>query len=133
MKKVSKQKTSLSNDIEKMFKLASKVSTSNMHLFQTNGIIKKFKNTTEIIDSFYIERLRLYGERKRHMLDDIQDQMNLLENKVRFLNAVIKDEIVVRKLNKEELIDELTRMKFAKVNENFNYLINIATYTITKR
>ena len=132
MKKVSKQKTSLSNDIEKMFKLASKVSTSNMHLFQTNGIIKKFKNTTEIIDSFYIERLRLYGERKRHMLDDIQDQMNLLENKVRFLNAVIKDEIVVRKLNKEELIDELTRMKFAKVNENFNYLINIAIYKITK-
>ena len=103
-----------------------------MHLFQTNGIIKKFKNTTEIIDSFYIERLRLYGERKRHMLDDIQDQMNLLANKVRFLNSVIKDEIIVRKLNKEELIETLTRMKFAKVNENFNYLINIAIYKITK-
>jgi DNA topoisomerase-2 len=132
MKKVSKQKTSLSNDIEKMFKLASKVSTSNMHLFQTNGIIKKFKNTTEIIDSFYIERLRLYEERKKNLLNELKGQMSLLENKVRFLKAVINDDIIVRKLNKEELIDELTKMKFDKLNDNYNYLINIAIYKITK-
>ena len=103
-----------------------------MHLFKCDGVIKKFKNTTEIIDSFYDERLRLYEERKKNLLNDLKGQMSLLENKVRFLNAVIKDEIVVRKLNKEELIETLTKMKFDKVNDSFNYLINIAIFKITK-
>ena len=132
LKKISKQKDVLINDIEKMFKLTSKISTTNMHLFGCDGIIKKFKNTTEIIDSFYVERLRLYGERKKNLLNELKCQMNLLENKVRFLKAVINDEIIVRKLNKEELIETLTKMKFDKVNDNYNYLINIAIYKITK-
>ena len=132
LKKISKQKDVLINDVEKMLKLTSKISINNMHLFKCDGVIKKFKNTTEIIDSFYDERLRLYEERKKNLLNDLKGQMSLLENKVRFLNAVIKDEIVVRKLNKEELIETLTKMKFDKVNDSFNYLINIAIFKITK-
>jgi DNA topoisomerase-2 len=102
-----------------------------MHLFGCDSVIKKFKNTTEIIDTFYVERLRLYGERKKNLLNDLKGQMSLLENKVRFLNAVIKDEIIVRKLNKKELIETLTKKKFDKVNDNYNYLINIAIFKIT--
>lgn len=132
LKKVSKQKDVLCNDVEKMFKLTSKISTTNMHLFGCDGIIKKFKNTTEIINEFYVERIRLYDERKKHLLKELESQMNLLENKVRFLKAVIKDEIIVRKMNKEELIEQLTKMKFVMINDNYNYLINIAIYKITK-
>ena len=42
----------------------SKIKTSNMHLINDSGIVKKYKNVTDIIKSFYTSRMQKYKERK---------------------------------------------------------------------
>jgi DNA topoisomerase-2 len=53
--------------IEKKFKLVSKVSTSNMHCFNEQGVIQKYQNPEAIMEAFVPLRLAAY-ERRRQML-----------------------------------------------------------------
>ena len=48
--------------------MSIKYSTSNMHLYSTEGNIKKYTSVNEIIDEFYDLRLVFYQKRKHYML-----------------------------------------------------------------
>lgn len=93
--------------IVKKFKLESSLSTSNMHLFDAAGHIKKYENPKEIMAEFYGIRLEYYGRRKKAMLQKLQDQIKLLSNKARFVLAVVEGKLVVNNRKKQELLEEL--------------------------
>ncbi|KAG2773761.1 hypothetical protein JG687_00009489 [Phytophthora cactorum] len=93
--------------IVKKFKLESSLSTSNMHLFDAAGHIKKYENPKQIMDEFYGIRLEYYARRKKSMLQKLQDQIKLLSNKARFVLAVVEGKLVVNNRKKQELLDEL--------------------------
>jgi DNA topoisomerase-2 len=51
--------------LEKKLKLrSSKFSTSNMHAFNAQGVIKKYNSAAEILQEFYELRLEYYAKRK---------------------------------------------------------------------
>ena len=59
------------NDEEKLlrlFKLISPIHTSNMHLFDATGTIKKFHTPEDVIEEYYPVRLNLYEDRKNYEL-----------------------------------------------------------------
>uniref|UniRef100_M4BBA0 DNA topoisomerase 2 n=1 Tax=Hyaloperonospora arabidopsidis (strain Emoy2) TaxID=559515 RepID=M4BBA0_HYAAE len=93
--------------IVKKFKLESSLSTSNMHLFDREGHIKKYDSPKEIMDEFYTVRLEYYGRRKESMLQKLQDQIKLLSNKARFVLSVVEGNLVVNNRKKQELLEEL--------------------------
>lgn len=57
--------------IEKKFKLASALGTSNMVLFNKDGKLKKYGSVTEIMEEFYNLRLDYYEKRKEYILSRI--------------------------------------------------------------
>lgn len=93
--------------IVKKFKLESSLSTSNMHLFDAAGHIKKYENPKEIMEEFYGIRLDYYGRRKEAMLQKLRDQIKLLSNKARFVLSVVEGKLVVNNRKKQELLEEL--------------------------
>ncbi|CAI5729222.1 unnamed protein product [Hyaloperonospora brassicae] len=93
--------------IVKKFKLESSLSTSNMHLFDRDGHIKKYESPKEIMDEFYTVRLEYYDRRKKSMLQKLQDQIKLLSNKARFVLAVVEGNLVVNNRKKQALLEEL--------------------------
>lgn len=50
--------------LEKTFKMASKLSTSNMVMFDPQGKIKKYQSPEQVIEDFFDVRLEYYHKRK---------------------------------------------------------------------
>ena len=128
--KKAKAETGTINCIEKLLKLTSKISLTNMHAFDSNGIIKKYANIDKIMQDFIKVRMEFYDLRKKSEMKSYQEKLKILENKIRFISMVTSG-LKIHKLKKNELINLLDKEKFMKVNGCFDYLINIAIYRFT--
>ncbi|KAF8604983.1 DNA topoisomerase II [Ceratobasidium sp. AG-I] len=98
--------------LEKTFKLVGQINTSNMICFDQNGKIKKYKSPEEILEEFYTLRLSYYQKRKQHMCDELERQYERLSNQARFVNMIIKKELVVSNKKKADLCTELRKLEF---------------------
>ena len=91
----------------KKFKMDGSTATSNMHLFDNNGHIHKYDKVKEIVDDFYEVRLEYYEKRKNHLSLKLSEDWEKLENKMRFILAVIHGELIVSNRKKTEILQEL--------------------------
>ncbi|CAL0334291.1 unnamed protein product [Lupinus luteus] len=102
----------------KKFKLTSTISTSNMHLFDAEGKIKKYDNPEQIIEEFFPLRLEYYEHRKKYKLDTLQRLLLTLDNKARFILGVVSGEIIVSNRRKADLLLELKQKGFTPMPKN---------------
>ncbi|WMV10796.1 hypothetical protein MTR67_004181 [Solanum verrucosum] len=86
----------------KKFKLTTTISTSNMHLFDSKGKIKKYDAPEEILEEFYHKTL----------LEILELELLRIENKVRFILGVVKGEIIVNNRKRADLLLELKNKGF---------------------
>ena len=79
------------------------LSTSNMHLFNAAGQIKKYATPLEIVEDFCVVRLEGYVKRKSTLLVRLRSEAALLRNRVLFLEVVADGRLVLqgKKGNKE--------------------------------
>ena len=132
--------------INKDFKLVSKVSLGNMHLYSVDGSIKKYESPLEIMNEYYSERLSIYEKRKDYELNILKNIIEVLSNKVRFILMVVEEEIIVNKRKKSEIEVDLVTHEFPKLSNkgeeddststststtSYNYLLNMPIYQLT--
>jgi DNA topoisomerase-2 len=120
------------DDIYKEFKLTSTLSIKNMHLFDSKNNIKKYISPLEIIREFAEVKLVYYQKRKDHLIDKHTKQMTLLKNKVKFTSMITKEELVIFKKKKDVINSELQYLKFDKVDDSYDYLLNMKLYSLTE-
>jgi DNA topoisomerase-2 len=99
---------------EKTMKLVSTMSVSNLMAVGVDGKIKKYANVGEILKEFYKVRLDYYSKRKEHLSTLLNEEWEILDNKVRFIEAVIADSCKVRGKSKKLVNTELQRCGFKK-------------------
>lgn len=107
-----------SNGFLKKLKLESSITVSNMTMFDSNGRIKKYSSPEQVIDEFYPIRLNYYEKRKESILMKLNNEKILLENKVRFIEMVINDEIVINNRKKNDLLGELKLLNFEMISSS---------------
>ncbi|KAF7063584.1 hypothetical protein CFC21_070099 [Triticum aestivum] len=93
--------------LEKKFNLITTIGTSNMHLFDSDGKIRKYDTPEDILTEFFKLRLEYYRRRKEVMLENIGKELLKPKNQVRFILAVISGDIVVNNRKRAELFLEL--------------------------
>ncbi|CAA7041898.1 unnamed protein product [Microthlaspi erraticum] len=98
--------------ILKKFKLTTTVATTNMHLFAQNGVIKKYATPEEILEEFFDLRLQYYEKRKKVMLENLEEELLKLDNKLKFILGVVSGEIKVNNRKKADLVQELRQRGF---------------------
>jgi DNA topoisomerase-2 len=133
------------------FKLKGKISTTNMHLFDTEGCIKKFDTPEQIISFFYSVRLDFYEKRKAMLLANLQRERLKLSNKARFVEEVCTGVLVVSNRKRVDLLADLQDHGFdvfqnAKTNpvnedddeeeqvdngKGYDYLLGMKIWTLT--
>jgi DNA gyrase/topoisomerase IV subunit B len=87
--------------------------TTNMHLFDADGRIRKFATADEIVDHFVPVRLKGYAARKAAVLDALERDETVLANRVRFLALVTTGELQVQRADgDEELAADLAARGF---------------------
>ena len=133
------------NKFEKLFKLSSKVNTSNMVLYDRNGFLKKYKNPNDILKDFIEVRLECYVNRKNYQLKNLERELVILNARVKFILEFISGDIVIAKRSKNELIEQLVNRKYPNMDKDeiindsinhstngFDYLIKMPIYNLTK-
>lgn len=119
------------NGIEKLLKLTTTISTTNMHLFDQNIKLHKYENVIEIIDAFYLIRLEFYEKRKQYLVNELREKMIKLSNRARYLQGNLTNEIDLRKKTNVQVNDLLEEMHFDKINDNYDYLIKLPMNSVT--
>ncbi|KAI8592154.1 DNA topoisomerase [Geranomyces variabilis] len=103
--------------LEKRFKLVGSLSTSNLVCFDQEGRIKKYESIDDILRDFYDLRKKFYQKRKEYMLNTLNHELAILENKIRFVTEIIEGKLVVQNKKKSVLLQELHTRKYLAVVE----------------
>jgi DNA topoisomerase-2 len=121
------------NGIEKLFKLYTTNTNTNMHLFDANDKLKKYEKVEEIIDDYFETRLQMYQTRKEYMIDALEKELVLLSNKARYIKENLDDTIDLRKKNKQQVIQMLKQKGYDIIgdDEEYKYLTKMPMDSVT--
>ena len=112
---------------------SSNLSTTNMHLFDAAGRIRKYATAREIIEDFFDARLAGYERRRVFQIDTLSHHALVLNEKVRFLEMVIGGTLKLHELTSgQDLVTELTRLALATFDGSHKYLTSMAMSSLSK-
>jgi DNA topoisomerase II len=120
------------NGLEKLLKLTTTVSTTNMHMFNAESKLHKYNSIEEIIEDFYMTRLQLYQVRKDALIKDMNKLLVKLSNRARYILDVLAGTIDLRKKTNQQVQELLEGLKYDKIEGDFKYLIKMPMDSVTE-
>jgi DNA topoisomerase II len=119
-------------NLEKTFKLVSQINLSNIVAFDSQNKIKKYSSIDDILDEYIDLRINLYDKRQAYLLGRLQRDIDVLSIKIRFINEFIEGKIIINNRSKSNIIDQLEEGKYPTENDNYDYLLKMPIYNLTK-
>lgn len=119
------------NGIEKLLKLTTTVSNTNMHLFNNDLKLHKYNSIPEIIDYFMDIRLIYYEKRKTYMIDNLNHQLIKLSNKAKFIKMCLNGTIDLRRKSNDKINELMEEYEFAEIDDSYDYLIKIPMNSVS--
>ena len=120
------------NGVEKTLKLYTTVSTTNMHMFNSECKLHKYTTPEEVIDDFYGVRLGLYQKRKAHLVVDMEKKLVRLSNRARYIQETLNGAIDLRRKSAQQVSELLTSMSFMQIDGDFKYLVKMPMDSVTQ-
>jgi hypothetical protein len=120
------------NGIDKMLKLSTTVSTTNMHMFNADCKLHKYASVNEIIDDYFGVRLDAYEKRKAHLIGDMERKLIRLSNRARYIQETLKGTVDLRRKNAQQVTDLLGGLSFALIDGDYKYLIKMPMDSVTQ-
>jgi len=113
----------LEDKFEQLFKMSSSknLSINNIHLFNKNGAIQKYDNTTEIIKEWSKTRILKYMERKEYQIKILEKDFLVLSAKIRFIIDVISGNIQIMNKKMADIAKRLVELKYPRINTDNNH------------
>lgn len=107
--------------------------TENYTSFDENNKVAEYKSIYEIIDHYYDIRLKYYDKRKEWLISELTKKLVESVSKYIFINGVIENKIVLSKKTDKEIENQLMSFdKIIKINNSYDYLINMPLRSLTK-
>ena len=131
------------NALEKLLKLYTTKSTTNMHAFDENEKLVKFAKVEDVITHFVDVRLRYYVERKKHKIVELERITQKLSNIARFITEMLEDKIDLRRKKSVE-VNTILKERGYDTSENsegvvgecangsYNYLVKLPMDSVTE-
>jgi DNA topoisomerase-2 len=122
------------NGLEKMLKLYTTSSTTNMNLFNSEDKLRKYDNVEEIIDDYYDIRLEYYEDRKDFMIEALERELLILSNKAKYIQELINGTIDLRKKKKQEITSMLQDKDYDTIDDDqeYKYLIRMPMDSVSE-
>ena len=102
-----------------------------MHVFDANCKIRKINSPEEIIYRFYVVRKQHYIKRKEYLIKTLESDLLLLDSKIRFINLVIQEKIIVFNKKKDFIIKQIDSHDLLKIDNSYDYLLDLKLWTLT--
>jgi DNA topoisomerase-2 len=126
------------NGVDKLLKLFTTNTTSNMHLFDAEDKLKKYEKVETIIDDYYETRLKLYQTRKDYMIKALEKELLLLSNKSKYITEILDGTIDLRKKTSEQVSTMLKEKGYHMIDKDnieggdFKYLTRMPMDSVTE-
>ena len=131
------QKLLKGNNLQKKLKLITTIKTSNMHLYK-NNVITKYSSPNQILKDYIDIRLEFYVKRKEYYIKVLQNELNLLTYRRKFIMQVLAKEIIIERRKKEQIIADLIKEEYPELSTNINnkpsydYITTIPLFSLTQ-
>ncbi len=109
------------NGLEKMFRLFTTNTTTNMHLFGADDKLRKYESVSEIIDDYFVTRLQMYQVRKDYLIKALTNDLIILTNKVNYIKEVLEGTVDLRRKKKDEVNKMLGDKGYAIIEADSDY------------
>jgi DNA topoisomerase-2 len=122
------------NGLEKLLKLYNTSSTTNMNLFNAEDKLTKYDSVEAIIDDYFGIRLGYYNDRKMNLIENLEKELLIMSNKVRYIQEVLSDTIDLRKKKKQEITNLLQSKKYDIMDEDdeYKYLVRMPMDSVSE-
>ena len=92
---------------------------------------KTMQAKEEIVKYFVDFRLGYYSKRKARLLADLTRQIDVLDAKARFIDAVINGRIVVANEKKPDIIKSIEKEGIQKQDDSYDFLLSMPIWSLT--
>jgi DNA topoisomerase-2 len=122
------------NGLEKILKLCTSSSTTNMNLFNSEDKLKKYSNVEEIIDDYFDIRLEYYDNRRDYLIENVEQELMVLSNKTKYIQELLNGTIDLRNKKKQEIIDMLIENDYDTIDkdDDFKYLVKMPMDSVSE-
>lgn len=117
-------KDSTDDDLLQMLKLIKRVS-ENYTVIDENNKIRVFDSALDILKYYINLKLEYVEKRKINQLNNLDFDIKINYCKYKFIKAIIDGTLVIGNRKKIDIIADLEQMSLNKVNNSFDYLLNM--------
>lgn len=107
-------------------------STENLTTLNEKCKLHIFECVEDIVKYFVDFRLTYYQKRKDYLLDKYNKELKDISFRAKFIKSIIDKKLKVNNVPKSEIIQWLEDNKFDKIDDSYNYLLNMSIYSLTK-
>lgn len=94
-------------DFEKKFKLTTSWKTTNMCAFDADHNIIKYDTIGDLLEDYYQTRLGLYDKRKAHQISELNDRIEELSAKAKFIKGIVEGTIKIMNMEDNVVLASL--------------------------
>jgi DNA topoisomerase-2 len=117
--------------VEKLLKLSTTVSSTNMHMFNSEFKLHKYATVEEIIDDFYTVRMQTYQKRKDYLINNMRKLLVKLSNRAKYILANLDGSVDLRRKSAVQVTELLESLAFDKIDDDYKYLIKMPMDSVT--
>jgi DNA topoisomerase II len=126
---------------EDTFKLTSTISTTNMCLYNSKGVITYYNDALDIMSEFYDTRLEAYKKRKKYRLKVLTNELKILKYKAQFIKDYLSRTLKIERESKQSVIDQLKALGYPELTysitasedkQSYDYLLTMHISSLTK-
>ena len=122
------------NGVEKLLKLFTTNTSTNMRLFDAKDKLKKYDTVEAIIDDYFETRYEMYQVRKEYMINALTKELVLLSNKARYIKETLDGTVDLRKKSKAQVSAMLKEKGYNMIDEDneYKYLVKLPMDSVTE-
>lgn len=111
----------------------NKFAMTNVTFIHDDGP-RKADNVEDHLEEYCRRRYKGYVDRRKHILAEILTQIEIKENRMRYITEINAGEIVLKKIaDKAELEGILADKGYALIKESYDYLTDLSTMSLLKK
>jgi DNA topoisomerase-2 len=118
--------------VEKLLKLTTTVSTTNMHLFNSECKLRKYASVKDIMDDFMLVRSSKYTDRKTYLVDELNRKLVKLSNRAKYILETLDGHVDLRKKTAAQVTELLETRGYARFDGEYNYLVKMPMDSVTQ-
>ena len=120
------------NGLEKILKLYTTQSSSNMHLFNSKEHLEKYNSIQSILKAYFTRRIELFEKRKDFQINKYRIELKWLSNKAKYILENLDGTIDLRRKKQTEIDILLESKKYDKIDNSYKYLVKMPMDSVTE-